>query len=136
MTDILNKATVLILNRNWQAINIRTPQEAFCMMATNVEYPDAKDIVGIATEPGVNHASRTEDAIYVDVREWTAKMESEAKSLQEKLGILTRPKRIHGHAKEYPDVPVEGVKMKKPRNKPCPCGSGKKYKHCCLNKQR
>src|SRR5213082_1585839 len=36
MSDILNKATVLVLNRNWQAINVRTPQEAFCMMATNI----------------------------------------------------------------------------------------------------
>ena len=36
MSNILNKATVLVLNRNWQAINVRTPQEAFCMMATNV----------------------------------------------------------------------------------------------------
>ena len=36
MTDILKKTIVLVLNRNWQAINIRTPQEAFCMMATNV----------------------------------------------------------------------------------------------------
>src|SRR5207237_256824 len=36
MTNILNKATVLVLNRNWQAINVRTPQEAVCMMATNV----------------------------------------------------------------------------------------------------
>jgi len=36
MTDILNKAIVLVLNRNWQAINIRTPQDAFCQMATNV----------------------------------------------------------------------------------------------------
>jgi 5-methylcytosine-specific restriction endonuclease McrA len=36
MMNILNKATVLVLNRNWQAINVRTPQEAFCMMATNV----------------------------------------------------------------------------------------------------
>ena len=36
MTDILNKATVLVLNRHWQAINVRTPQEAFCMMASNV----------------------------------------------------------------------------------------------------
>ena len=36
MNDILNKSIVLILNRNWQAINVRTPQEAFCMMATNV----------------------------------------------------------------------------------------------------
>src|SRR2546429_9697414 len=36
MTEILNKTIVLVLNRNWQAINVRTPQEAFCMMATNV----------------------------------------------------------------------------------------------------
>src|SRR6266850_6660551 len=34
--DILNKTIVLVLNRNWQAINIRTPQDAFCQMATNV----------------------------------------------------------------------------------------------------
>ena len=36
MNSILSKAAVLVLNRNWQAINVRTPQEAFCMMATNV----------------------------------------------------------------------------------------------------
>jgi 5-methylcytosine-specific restriction endonuclease McrA len=36
MSSILTKATVLVLNRNWQAINVRAPQEAFCMMATNV----------------------------------------------------------------------------------------------------
>ena len=36
MNNILNKSIVLVLNRNWQAINIRTPQEAFCQMATNV----------------------------------------------------------------------------------------------------
>ena len=44
MSDILNKTIVLVLNRNWQAINIRTPQEAFCMMATNVA--TALDIEG------------------------------------------------------------------------------------------
>ncbi len=36
MSHILNKTIVLVLNRNWQAIHVRTPQEAFCMMATNV----------------------------------------------------------------------------------------------------
>jgi preprotein translocase subunit SecA len=75
-------------------------------------------------------------AIYVDVREWGVEMEDEARTLQEKLNILTKPKRIHGRAKEYPDVPVPDAKMKNPRNKPCPCGSGKKYEYCCLNKQR
>ena len=35
MSDILNKNIVLVLNRNWQAINIRTPADAFCQLATN-----------------------------------------------------------------------------------------------------
>ena len=33
--SILDLKTVLVLNRNWQAINTRTPAEAFCQMATN-----------------------------------------------------------------------------------------------------
>lgn len=36
MTDILNKPIVLVLNRNWQPINVRSPQDAFCQMASNV----------------------------------------------------------------------------------------------------
>lgn len=35
MSDILNKNIVLVLNRNWQAINTRTPADAFCQMPTN-----------------------------------------------------------------------------------------------------
>jgi hypothetical protein len=35
MNDILNKTTVLVLNRNWQAIHVKTPAQAFCMMATD-----------------------------------------------------------------------------------------------------
>ena len=31
MNDILNKSTVLVLNRHWQAIHVKTPAEAFCM---------------------------------------------------------------------------------------------------------
>ena len=30
---------------------------------------------------------------------------------------------------EKPNIPITGKKI--PRNSPCPCGSGKKYKHCC-----
>ena len=44
MTEILNKTIVLVLNRNWQAINIRTPADAFCQMATNAA--TALDIEG------------------------------------------------------------------------------------------
>jgi len=44
---MLNKNIVLVLNRNWQAINIRTPADAFCQMATNAA--TALDIEGDGT---------------------------------------------------------------------------------------
>lgn len=36
MNSVLDKHVVLVLNRNWQAINVRTPADAFCQMATDV----------------------------------------------------------------------------------------------------
>lgn len=41
------------------------------------------------------------------------------------------------HAEEFPDEPYEPVKLQKlGRNDPCYCGSGKKYKKCCLERDR
>lgn len=34
----------------------------------------------------------------------------------------------------YEDTPYIRTEKKIGRNDPCPCGSGKKYKHCCMNK--
>ena len=31
-------------------------------------------------------------------------------------------------------IPYTSKQNKIGRNEPCPCGSGKKYKKCCLNK--
>lgn len=42
--SVLHKNIVLVLNRNWQAINIKTPAEVFCQMATDVA--TALDIQG------------------------------------------------------------------------------------------
>ncbi len=51
-----------------------------------------------------------------------------------------REKREKEHAKQLPiddepslPEPVEPIHVEKQpkRNDPCPCGSGKKYKHCC-----
>jgi 5-methylcytosine-specific restriction endonuclease McrA len=42
--SILNQNIVLVLNRNWQAINIKTPADIFCQMATDVA--TALDIKG------------------------------------------------------------------------------------------
>jgi 5-methylcytosine-specific restriction endonuclease McrA len=64
MTDILNKAIVLVLNRNWQAINIRTPADAFCQMATNVatgldiEFDENSDDAAIRNPQSAIRASK------------------------------------------------------------------------------
>jgi len=63
MSNVLTKATVLVLNRNWQAINVRTPQEAFCMMATNVA-------TGLDIERG--DGARAEALRPVSWEEWIA----------------------------------------------------------------
>ena len=49
MSDVLSKATVLVLNRNWQAIDVKTPAQAFCMMANG--NATALDMFG-AGDPG------------------------------------------------------------------------------------
>ena len=49
MSDLLNKPIVLVLNRNWQAIHVRTPQDAFCQMASNVA--TALEIEGESIRP-------------------------------------------------------------------------------------
>jgi len=72
MTDILNKAIVLVLNRNWQAINIRTPAEAFCQMATNVatalEIDSEKHIRPVAWEEWLTLPIREQDNAVHTVR--------------------------------------------------------------------
>lgn len=47
--SLLNKTIVLILNRHWQAINVRTPADAFCQLATGVA--TALDVDGDTLRP-------------------------------------------------------------------------------------
>ena len=104
-----------------------------CCAVTRLEYPNARDIVGIATESGLNNKGRSEDAIYFDGSHWTEKMAAAAKLQQEKLRILKSARYFEEQVEEYPSAPARATD-KNPRNKLCPCGSGKKYKHCCLKK--
>ena len=74
------------------------------------------------------------DFAYVDFTAYFQEGEEE-KALHEKAEFqrvdgtwyYTRPVR-QGPA------PIKSVQAKAGRNDPCPCGSGKKYKQCCLNK--
>ena len=111
-----------------------------------------RTIVGIATESGRGKSGRSYDLLVERPQEWTPELIADAKRVQEDLDILydenikTRP----FHGQEYPDPP----KRQRPtrpafvpghprsitaaprlgRNSRCPCGSGKKFKHCCMRR--
>jgi curved DNA-binding protein CbpA len=57
------------------------------------------------------------------------------KMLYQRAKKLRQLKHLAGFDEAEPDAaPVETVRRSQPkvgRNDPCPCGSGKKYKHCC-----
>jgi hypothetical protein len=73
-----------------------------CCLVTKLMWPGAKDIVGYATESSQGKAGRSEDALYMDVREWTPEMEAEAKRLQREYRILTNANFFEFHETEYP----------------------------------
>jgi hypothetical protein len=102
--------------------------EVFCLVvrATN---PDAKTIVGIATSP-FDEPGSGEDLSYLDGSVWTGEMQADALELQKELNILTTNlKRYEARDSEYPEQPLDLAKGRN-RNLRCPCGSGKKVKHC------
>lgn len=104
-----------------------------CMRVAKLKCPDALDIVGIATETGLDDP-RSEDAAYLDGRVWTAEHQADAERLQKQLELFVNPKIKKSIEHEYPAVGPDRQLLfpsgKNPRNKPCPCGSGRKYKKC------
>jgi hypothetical protein len=91
---------------------VRRDLLAECCKVVRLKYPDAKDIVGLATEPGLKADGRSEDAIYFDARKWTTNMQNEAKELQEKLGILQKATEHHIQIAEYPEAPASDRRPK------------------------
>ena len=113
-----------------------------CCLVTKLMYPQALDIIGIATEANPDFTvGRSEDAMYLDAREWTEEMQENARSIQQETGLLTNLTMHASTVREYPYQPertrhashtssVSPMKGRD-RNRPCPCGSGKKFKRCC-----
>jgi 5-methylcytosine-specific restriction endonuclease McrA len=92
---------VLVLNRNWQAINVRTPQEAFCMMATNVA-------TGLEIERG--DGARAEALRPVTWSEWiTLPIRDQDEAVQTVRGRIRVPTVIV--AVNYAKVPKKRPKL-------------------------
>jgi SEC-C motif-containing protein len=75
---------------------------------------------------------RTPDIAYVDFSAYYTQDGGEG-VLHEKAEFKRRDGRwIYTKAVRLGPAPVRSAGPKPGRNDPCPCGSGKKYKHCCL----
>jgi 5-methylcytosine-specific restriction endonuclease McrA len=113
MNDMLNKSIVLVLNRNWQAINVRSPQEAFCQMATNVataldiEFENADANVSLRT---LNSALRARNIRPVTWDEWiTLPIRPQDNAVQTVRGPIRVPTVIV--AVNYARVPKKRPKL-------------------------
>ena len=110
-----------------------------CCTVVASKHRKFKRVVGIATESestnGYSH-----DLCYFEPDEWTPEQEAEVERIIESTGIGTCEQEAHVHEDEYPEIsewipsvtPPAPKGRKIGRNDPCPCGSGKKYKKCCL----
>lgn len=114
----------------------RTMLQAYCYVTKHL-HPEAADICGIATN-AAQDGGMSEDALYLDASEWSDELAETARYLHEEGGLFRKVNFSAGSEDEYPVGKPQlqggspGKSAKVGRNEPCPCGSGKKYKKCCL----
>src|SRR5665811_229928 len=80
------------------------------------------------------------EVITLDIVDWVFNLPEERQSyfifMRSPLEHFSRENISYLKKISYPDkeTPAKKTKMKIGRNDPCPCGSGKKYKKCCMEK--
>lgn len=99
--------------------------------AAKMRFPELADIVGFATETGFDIESRSEDVVYFNASGWTEEEQSEASRFANEFQLLEEIREYRNITYEFPLDTLARMKGRD-RNKSCPCGSGKKFKHCCL----
>lgn len=77
--------------------------EASCFV-TRLMYHDAKHVVGIAMESGVNPYGVSEDLLYFDCSSWNQELEMQARQDQKDFRILVSPQFFEKDVQEYPDA--------------------------------
>lgn len=95
---------------------------------TKAEHPELQHVFGISHET-IGERDDSEEFAYLDATNWTDKDQEDALMLKQEYisnGFLVE-RTATCIKRRIPEFTVKG----KDRNKPCPCGSGIKYKKCC-----
>jgi hypothetical protein len=95
------------------------------------KFPDADEVVVLATEPAPGARWTSEDVIYRGNEPLTDDEIEMVREFVEEQGILAKlGTPFEATVKEYPVVQQQPSPCS--RNARCPCGSGRKFKHCCM----
>jgi hypothetical protein len=92
-------------------------------------HPDAKDIIGIAGESGLDHVGRSEDLMYFNGRLWSEEDEKIAEELAGKKDGVVSSLIIPAEYNERPPDFLEALTPSVYEGL-CPCGSGESYGQC------
>ena len=111
--------------------------EIACGAAKN-KFDNLKTIIGIAIDAPKYAKTNSEDFILLDCTDWPDEQREHYKKLNEELGFFKTGVVEKRTVTEFPVVKKPRVpsRAKIGRNDPCPCGSGKKFKKCCIDKKR
>jgi hypothetical protein len=99
------------------------------------KHKNLRKIIGVAYDaPKYSKSNSSKDFLYFDCGLWDAEKEDHYRAANQDFGFFEQPTRDVGfvNAQEFPDGSDKNVSAKLGRNEKCPCGSGKKFKKCCL----
>ncbi len=110
--------------------------EVACGAAKN-KFPELETIVGIAIDAPKYATENAEDFILMECSEWTDELRARYERANEGFNFFNTANLIsrRRRSQEFPSEarPMRaGLRNRPGRNYPCPCGSGRKYKKCCL----
>ncbi len=110
--------------------------ELACGAAKN-KFDHLKTVVGIAIDAPKYAETNSEDFILMDCSNWTDGERDHYEKANEGLGFFKTGTVEKRTVTEFPVVekPKATRRVKVGRNAICPCGSGKKYKKCCLGRK-
>ncbi|MBW2569977.1 MAG: SEC-C domain-containing protein [Deltaproteobacteria bacterium] len=108
--------------------------EVACGAAKN-KFSHLKTVIGIAIDAPKYAETNSEDFILMDCTDWPDSQKEHYERANEGLNFFKTGVVERKTVTEFPIPKKSQVSGRKKvgRNAPCPCGSGKKYKKCCID---
>lgn len=104
----------------------------FACGAAKLKFPHLRKVIGIAIDAPKYSRTNSEDFILLDCENWSDNDQAYYEEANKELRFFQTDalKQYRKRVTEFPKAHRPKQPPKLGRNQRCPCGSGKKYKHC------